>query len=837
MLAWLDECPHPDRALAHLERWLKAAGNPSTLFDHLAEMPALAQLLVLLFGASHQLADVLVQNPELAALVLDPEALLRRPDPVSLAQEADRLLSRSTSYLHSLDRLRFLRQAWSLRIAVADLGDLWPQAEVWQALSDLADAVLRALVPVVWLQYCEQKVWSGPCRVSVLAMGKLGGHELNYSSDIDLVYVLDDEASESEERHASRFAEALGRALTDKMGRGALYRVDLRLRPFGGTGPIVSRMRAVEAYYAKYAEVWEHLALIRSRPVVAPPAIATRWAELRERTVFQGPRGEWSLEGVLEMRTRTETLKDPNDLKRGPGGIRDVEMLAQILQMLHGREEPALRVGPTIAALMALSEAHLAPNDAETLARAYTFLRRLEHRCQLIAGEQTHALPSDPAELEAMARSMGFADAAELRATLSETRAVVRHLYQRTLQPVSMAPLAPPKGLRQPQRVTDWFGALPETDAYLRALYENADSAARVDLLADRAPLLLDYLRADPATTEQVISGEIVELHTPDLKAPRTDLALAQAVRRGWLRALAGWALGARDDVGDALSTLAARLVERVVADEQASFGVAALGSLASRDLTPLSDLDLVFIGVGTKDEPTAARVLARLQHLRTMGSPFAADLRLRPEGRQGPLVIGERALSRYATSRMEPWERLALCRRSSLTQPHALARLVALTRSPLDRPALDSLIHIKRRIEQERVRPRHLDRDLKLGHGSLDDIEWTLGLTYLSNPELMIPDPPRAGARLRELGAAGALNVLEVDQLLAAHGFLYRLRVWLALNQMDGDVVPENPDKLATLAKCMGLNDANALLAEHERHRLAVRGLFEQTVSRLLDR
>ncbi|MCH8979852.1 MAG: hypothetical protein IH945_11515, partial [Armatimonadetes bacterium] len=423
---------HPDQALVNLERWLKATGSPATLYDSLTATPEVGGLLVALLGASSQMADVLTQNPEMANLVLDPAVLQERPDREELLQHARRLLAESGSYTHSLDRLRFLKQSWSLRIAAADLGGLWPEEDVWLGLSVVADVLVSCARDVVWQQTGADE----DCPVSIVAMGKLGGSELNFSSDIDLIYVLDDGADEGTEKRAVRFCEALSRALSDRMGRGSLYRVDLRLRPYGSRGTLVPAMVAVEGYYERYAEPWEHLALIRSRLIAGNSKVAERWARLRTKTVFQEARGEWVVADLIAMRARGESRADDRDLKAGPGGIRDVEFLAQIMQMLYGRGKEELQTFATCDALRALGgQGVIEPRTAQELLAGYTFLRQVEHRAQLLGDRQTHSLPEGWQDREYLGRRMGFASLPSFDAAVTLHRMQIRNAYDAVLRP------------------------------------------------------------------------------------------------------------------------------------------------------------------------------------------------------------------------------------------------------------------------------------------------------------------------------------------------------------------------------------------------------------------
>ena len=498
VLSAAEATSHPDQALVNLERWLKATGNAATYYDAMTAVPELARLLVALLGASHQLADVLVQNPEMADFVFDPAVIQSPPERNALAEHAKRLLESSTSYSHSLDRLRFLKQSWQLRIATADLGALWPEEKVWKALSDVADVLLSTARGVVWSHVSDGEE---QCPVTVVAMGKLGGLELNFSSDIDLVYVLKDGVGDEGEKQAVRFCETLNRALSDRMGRGSLYRVDLRLRPYGARGSLLPSIRAIEAYYERYAEPWEHVALIRSRVVVGDEGIAQRWSALRERTSFQKSRGEWVIEDLLKMRARLEESTGESDIKRGAGGIRDVEFLTQILQLLYGNDNPSVQTRATCDALRELAKVGALKQRAVTeLIDSYTFFRQVEHRAQLLGDRQTHEIPEKWEDRAYLGRRMGYSSLPAFDAAVKLRRTKVRGWYDEILRPYKTETGSSRERVLKTAGtdallVSSWIDGLAESESFYTSLDENESSLNRVRNLVRDAPAMVPLLR------------------------------------------------------------------------------------------------------------------------------------------------------------------------------------------------------------------------------------------------------------------------------------------------------------------------------------------------------
>lgn len=814
LLTIVEQSPNPAASLRNLQRWLAASGSPGAIADYLAESRTMAELVISMMGASQYAADILIQNPELAWLVLDPGEVSRPLERENLLRDGRRLLEHASSYAHRLDRLRFLQQGAIIRIIVADLSGIWAEPVVWRALSDLADAVIELAAEVAWQDYAQSRDLALTCPVSIVGMGKLGGRELNFSSDIDLVYLLDDQADERMEVHAARFAEKLGRALSDRMSRGSLYRVDLRLRPFGRSGPIAPRLRAVEAYTEKYAEPWEHLALIRSRVVVGSEDVIARWDRMRFQAVFKPHRGEWAVEQILDMRQRLEDRSDDFDLKRGPGGIRDAEFTAQVLQMLFGAERPTLQGAGTLDALVALQTQGLIPVDAaRQLSEGYTFLRQVEHRCQLVDDQQTHRLPEDAAQRFYLARRMGFVSVGSFESNLAMHRARVRHWYRELLHvsaPESDRDEAKKRLAGQWPEAALWLDHLAAPDAYWRSLVENASSLDRVRELCRAAPAFVVELRKSEALTEQVFSGEILEDFDPgssvrSLKQGWDARDLANRMRVAWVKSCARTSLDAGIPFGPAASVLAETVIRRVRERHAPDLTVVALGSLAGHSMLPFSDCDLVLLydeaTVSAREaESQGQSLLKQVQELRAHQAPISLDLRLRPEGRQGPVASSRESFRVYRNTRLEPWERMAMSRHRLLAGDPAIVHgtLGEVLAARADVEEMKSLLSMKMRIEQERVSQKERDRHIKLGPGGQDDILWLIHLWLRVRPDLRHEGIERVETAIPSLIAAGILDEAEGSLLSTAWDIYLAMRFSMAAQGWKDAALPADLDKIA---------------------------------------
>ncbi len=847
------EAPNPDQSISNFERWLMSTTSPALQLDGLLNSPAIARLLTLLLGASQPLADALVQNPELASILSDPHERMRQPAVAEVIEEGRQLLASATSYSHALDRLRYLRQRWTLGIAVNDLSAGWPEPEVWRAISDLAEALVQLAVEAAWGDFASRRELECDCPLLIVAFGKLGGQELNYSSDIDLAYVLPDGTEERMESEVARFCEGLGRALSDRMGRGFLYRVDLRLRPYGAAGPIVRSMKSSESYYRLYAQPWEIQALLKSRPIVGPSELREGWEALRQDLCFRPVVSALALEEMIAMRARIEEGADAADIKRGPGGIRDVEFPCQILQILHGYSKPSCRVRSTLEALVALEdEGVLDHAAAQSLESGYTFLRQLEHRLQLTGDLQTHTLPEEEAPRRVLARLMGEPDWPALQHHLSAHQRTIGSLYQTLIHPSNdatprsdreavlggLGPLGP--------SIAQWFDPIEGSGAYYASLRENEDSLSRVRQIVEEAPALISAFKGSVSLTEGLLSGEIeegtVSQRFANLALNADPRLVADTFRNAWTTVAAQWVMDPATGLpGPRLATLADDLLQYVARRVGAEFELIALGSYGARDLSFASDSDLLMLVADPasqmRAEGQAQAFLAFLSGLRRYGVQFGVDLRLRPDGGKGLLVRTYEGFAAYELEAMEMWERFALSAARLVIGSHeSLTRVLkAAYAQPLTPERLKTLLAMKRRIESERVSPQHLRRDVKLGTGSLSDLEWLVHLLEMRYPTATKPAPESSFPdRIKALGRARLITAVEVDELLDAREHLLAVRFRLALLGIPNDTIPENPDKLDRLAYSSGEADGNAFLRKHEHVTDRVRATYTESLERL---
>ncbi len=406
--------PDPEGVLRKLNRYLEGLTYPDVFIRQALHHPPLMEMLLLVFANSDMLSDLAMRESAEFKSLVEPENLEQPRTPELFHHLAVTASVNPDWGVDAAARLCRFRNREYLRIALRDLRLGIPLREITYEISGLTDALVNAAFDCV-LENLNLRGSKIP--MSVLALGKLGGLELNYSSDIDLVFVLEDSAFETGGREAWEQAgrELIG-FLTGDTSEGRLFRVDMNLRPWGGQGPLVATFSQCRNYFAHEAAGWELQAWLKARSVCGNLELGKSLVQFVQQIACATENAEKVEESMRKVRLlgldklhRNSQLA--GEVKLGPGGIRTVEFFTQALQIRHAAQIPELLTGNTLEALGRLNRYGLLPyGQFQLLTAAYVFLRRVEHRLQLQALQQRHALPTDSVELHHLARQMGFED-------------------------------------------------------------------------------------------------------------------------------------------------------------------------------------------------------------------------------------------------------------------------------------------------------------------------------------------------------------------------------------------------------------------------------------------
>jgi glutamate-ammonia-ligase adenylyltransferase len=456
----LSQCADPTRLRHYLgllettdaKKWLETADDK-----------ALGIFGALICG-SEAAADKLVANPEWIPEIINPEQLLYSRSKESLYNLLKREIRDcidQSDYTCAFARLRVFKQKETIRIAARDLSGIASVDEVLKEISALADVVLQGVYEILWKQFTERfgtpyhKDTDGnwvKTGFAVIGLGKLGGNELNYSSDIDVLFVYSNEGrvfkgtpeptadpykGMSNHQFFIRFAEAFISEVSRPTAEGRLYRIDLRLRPEGKAGPLARSLESYENFYAQYGQTWERMMLIKARGVAGDERLAHEFIETIQPFRFPTSISDRVLTDIAEMKERIENEvvrsgEETRNIKLGRGGIREIEFIVQIHQLMRGGKNPFIQEANTLQCLKKLSDYEIIPaEEANVLTDAYRFLRKLEHRLQMEKEMQTHTVPESKEDLQRLARLMGYDSVRDFKNALKLHTGNVRKIYNK----------------------------------------------------------------------------------------------------------------------------------------------------------------------------------------------------------------------------------------------------------------------------------------------------------------------------------------------------------------------------------------------------------------------
>lgn len=675
-------------------------------------------------------------------LVADPQILswLQHPDVCATRRGHGRMLAdlgAATSGSISAQNFRALR-IWKgremLRIALREVAEAASLEETTAELSQLAE-ICVARVLEHWDAELRQRLGSPDAEFAVLAFGKLGGRELNHSSDIDVIFLYSDEgqvsANLTNHEWFNRLATKVFETFAVKDSAGSLFRMDLRLRPEGSAGPMTRSLESIENYYSGFGETWERLALIKARAICGSDELAYDFFRRHQPFIYPKSASAELLDEIAAIKRRIERdiVGHENldrNVKLGVGGIREVEFVVQALQLLHGARNAFLQETSTLKVLPALADLELLTADeAAHLNSGYRFLRRIEHRLQIEAEQQTHTLPDDSASLNLLARSLGFPAAEAFSATLRQHMRRVRVVFERVISArpqdkpgarerleIFSDPVRAEKSLGELAQgrssfhvaprtrqifgklrplLLDWLAEAADPDATLTQFIRFVEAyglrsmlfellvanprllellvkvfdASRVgaDLLIRRPQLLEEVTRGGMLDRDVPVARHLEALRSTDAAAGKLDVVRAYKQAQ-FLRILLRDVLGLAEL--DGVQAEHSALAEACVIFLHSIFAPAGDLTIIALGKFGGSELsygaDLDVLFVG-ENTRAAQEIVTEMGRTSSEGSIAAVDARLRPDGEKGPLTSPLAAYERYYRNRAQLWEIQALTR------------------------------------------------------------------------------------------------------------------------------------------------------------------------------
>jgi len=821
----------PDAARSNLEQFIEAGGAVPTNEEAIA-------VLACVFGGSPFLSSLLIANPEwfdgLVSQVLDTRMKARA---TFLAEARSAVGAGSTDGERIRAIHRFHRRE-TLRIGARDLTCNFDVREITGEISWLADAVIQMAFEQA-LRELSPRFGNPDNRFAVIGVGKLGGEELNFSSDIDLIYIF---ADEQHTDLSARLARRITQVLTEHTSDGALYRVDLRLRPEGTRGPVASAIRTLQTYYDSWGETFERMALTKARVVAGDEDVSGRFATLIEPFVYRKYLDFAAIDEIRDIKLRIDQQVERSvgldcHVKLGRGGIREVEFFVQALQVLYGGEIEEVRVRSTLAALNRLEAAHLIERAiARRLRDAYVFLRNLEHKLQIVHQLQTHELPRDPIELNRVAGRLRMPPqrfASDLEAHRRNVHEIFRDLFAgktrveegiagavhrfvnhtmdatQTLRWLTSSGFEdPPKSMHILELLRDApaFGHSPSRmknllENVLTPLIENSMKLVRPDIVLTGLERLVESagtreaffttLLENPRSIRRLTRAlalsdylsEILFTSPEVLDFLIDDERLERPIR---------WPLENADrkvhefyvGVQYLLNIIPRRRATRVLsrfAERAMRAAIPAGAEVAVFALGKFGERELNLrsdVDIVAVYEGEHAPSLQAIETLIARVSPhFKVDMRLRPEGKKGSLIFNVARYEEYVATRAETWERMAFTKARFIAGD---PRVAGAFQAVVDEFVYGLPFGSKELREMKEIRYR---MEFEIGRETAEALDVKLGRGGLVDIEFLSEiEQIRRGVRLPNTVAV-LKRIPRGEVLLAHYEFLrsveFMLRLW----------------------------------------------------------
>jgi glutamate-ammonia-ligase adenylyltransferase len=888
--------PQVKTALIRLgENWPQTAPPLAGVVE---QFPLGEAALLHLLAVSSICATRLTRNPETLLWLSQPEVCLASRGSAEMLAELH-APPRDAAGNRNFAALRFWKGREMTRVALRELAGVAPLEETTGELSSIAEICIRRVF-AHWDRELRQRYGSPIAEFAILGLGKLGGGELNHSSDVDLLFVYSEEGQLAPHISYHEFFNRLGNKILETFSTpdpaGSLFRVDLRLRPEGSAGPLARSLESMENYYAGFGETWERIALIKARGIAGNPELAYDFLRLHQPFIYPKSATPDLLEEIANIKHRIErdvvgTEKVGRDVKLGRGGIREIEFIVQTLQLIHGAHHPFLQEANMLKALYALRQLDLLPHD-EVLAldNAYRFLRRIEHRLQIEAEQQTHTVPDEPESLLRLARSLRFSSIADFTAALQNRMGLVRPIFQRIVSKtppkpaefnleIFTAPNRAERALRDLERgatsfhvaprtrqifrklqptLLDWIAQVADPDAtlnqflrfveayglrsllfellvtnpkLLELLVKTFDASRFAGELLIRRPQLLDDITRDPTFNEpRPVEENLRRLEPLGANAKNLDPIRAYRQRqlsRIMLRDIVG--LVSPPAVFAELSDLAeACLVftARLLGDQ--GLTIIALGKFGGRGISYGADLDVVFVG---EDNRAAQNLVTAMAQPTAEGNIWPLDARLRPEGENAPLICSLKSYQRYYANRAQLWELQALTRARAISGP-SQGEFMEIAKSAWRQTGEDPELLVKIDSMLERIRRERGSGsdflDLKTGRGGIIEAEFLVQALQMRE-KIWEPNWQRAADGLH---AHELFSDAEATKLKQAYGFLRRCEsVLRGYENKAVSTVPNDVGERRKLAIRLGYDNLESFRRDYSLAREAIHTVYEQHV------
>ncbi len=722
----LNDYYFPFSSESNLLRIIISLYDRATFLNDCLKYPHYIDLLLSIAANSNYLTDIIVRNPEYFYRILNPSNLKEKIVEKSFEKELSRITATFKTFNSKLNALRFIKRREILKIGAKDISGIENLEEITGELSALAKVLCSRLFTICYKEVLtKNQIKKADNKYCIIALGKLGGKELNYSSDVDLIIFYDINTVYPNNKY---YNEILTEAIhlfiessTTLTGEGYIYRIDFRLRPDGRNSPLCGSLNDYLAYYESRGEDWERQMLIKAGYITGDRLLYKEFSESIAHFVYPVNFSSSPVSQISKLKQSIEkNLKDQKNIKLSPGGIRDIEFSVQALQLLNGGKNKELRTGNSLDAVNKLFKADLISSEEKNvLSKAYSFYRKIEHYLQLMNDAQTHTIPNEGEIPEKLSKYLGYNNSLEFLQSVSDIRKLVLQIYHSIMG----IDYEVKDNVLNFENIN--FTNRKQAESDISFLYEGKGLLGQKDfdkncseLFEKIIPVLNDYLSnsLDPDKvlrnfarvirsskfpsiwyrefSDAVFFNSFLKLcefsqKSIDLFAEDNDLSEYLLTRKAFtqmtIEEMACYSIKkvlfllvvqfslkliSSEILSETLSKVIHKKIKEVSGKLFGSknklmyFFIASLGSLAAEEMTFSSDIDLIFVVSDLEKNPLAPKIFQNLLSIiKDELNPFEVDCRLRPEGKSSPLVWDLKSYSNYLLSRARTWEFQSLCK------------------------------------------------------------------------------------------------------------------------------------------------------------------------------
>ncbi|MCX7762218.1 MAG: hypothetical protein N2252_05195 [Candidatus Kryptonium sp.] len=949
-IIYLNISPNPEQSLNNFARFIENSFNKSSLYKDLAIYPQMLKILLTTFGYSQYLADIFVRDPELFRWITSTNALDKKPSKQDLLTEAKNLIANFQTLKNKLNALRRFKRKEILRIGVSDILGISSFEETLNFLSDLAEAIVEICLELAVEETRKKFSFFPETEFSIIALGKLGGKELNYSSDIDLIFIYNQDGEHKINGKVISYYEVFNALvsllinfLSDKTEEGSLYRVDFRLRPEGTSGSLARSLLGYLTYYEVYGKLWERQMLIKARPIAGDLNFGWKFLNMLDSFIYPKSFSEDPTVEIAKIKAKLEaTATSEYNIKLRSGGIRDIEFIVQTLQLLNAGKFPSLKIQNTLKAIEKLEDLGLlTKNEAKLLRENYIYFRRIEHLLQISHNTQTHTIQLDPHTLTTLAKAVKIYEYEKKGETLAfpspstpdwkifkqdldqrfeDVRKIYEKIFAIKTKPEILIPVDdetsqekfkrilydfsfkdPEKAMRNIEFLSrgklitgeEVFSAIEENsfikisslilnevsktlipditldnfrkiaqgfrysksfydlllnDSFRKIIINISQFSPRFSNLLSLKPYLLDALLSEDNLSTLKTTREIFEFFSRYVDFKIHDFKLLNEMRLLILN-LDGFIAFSR--LSEELTSQAELILQKIFheifnEEEKRKIAIIGLGKFGSEEMNYDSDIDVVFITDETNIEKYDSltvkfeKLLEELTQIE-IEKLYDVDVRLRPEGRNSPIVINLEYLNNYIQSRAQFWEIQALTRARFITGSYEISQKVfdlvyeKILKLEFTRSLADYIFEMRQKMEKN-IKPDKID--IKLSSGALTDIEFIaqiLQMRYLKNLGKIERNTPKALATLLK---CGFIKPDEYQTLNLNYQFYREVEKFLRVSLgTKSNSIPDDPEKLEYLSLCMGYRFTEEFVDSLKSRMKKTREVFRNIVDRITRR